>query len=119
MTYEPYGPQTPQVENFLYRLTTLNNFQKSLLASQWKKNEERTGTMKSRVNTWNAAALFEREDIRQVVFDRLDYGKWPEAWEAAVDGAEALLSRDLISAEEYITLTAPTRHVLGQLHPND
>jgi hypothetical protein len=119
MTYEQYGPQTQQIEHLLYRLTTLDNFQKALLASQWRANETQPGTMQSRVNTWNASALFGREDIRQVVFNHIDYDMWPEAWEAAADSAEALMARDLISEAEYITLTTPARHVLGQLHPHD
>jgi hypothetical protein len=114
-----FGPQTMELESLLERFKDMDDFQRAVLASDWRKAENRPGPKTSRVKAWDAAALMEREDVRQLVFNTVDFGEHAEVWDAAVDGAEALVVRDLISKEDYMTLTGPVRHVFGQLHPND
>jgi hypothetical protein len=56
---------------------------------------------------WNAA----RDAARNAA--------WNAAWNAARDAAAALVVRDLITTDEYDTLTRPWRQVIGRIHPDD
>ena len=47
------------------------------------------------------------------------YAEWDAAWAAARDAAGALVVRDLLTAEDYDTLTRPWREAIGPIHPDD
>lgn len=65
----------------------------------------------ARSAAWNAA--------RDAAWDAAWYAARYAAWAAAGYTALALLVRDLISTEDYDTLTMPWRTTVGRLHPDD
>ena len=44
---------------------------------------------------------------------------WGTSWGGVLDAARALIVRDLITTEDYDTLTRPWREVIGPIHPED
>ena len=70
-----------------------------------------------------AAALIDR--ARRLTADELDSlaaagdAAWGGAGAAAGDAARALVVRDLITTDQYDTLTRTWREVIGPIHPDD
>lgn len=111
-----YGPNTAQVEAFLALLP-------SLTVEQWEaaRGVATTWSASARTSAWAAveetpltdAADTAREAAWNTAWDTAYTGDaaWETVWDAgyAADAALALVVRDLISREDFDTLTAPFR----------
>lgn len=67
-------------------------------------------------------AMLRNDEVDDAARDAARDAAWAAAWAAARDAAwaaEALVVRDLISAEHYDVLTSPWRSVMGPIHPDD
>ena len=60
-----------------------------------------------------------RDAARAAAWDATRAAARDAAWAAARDAAWALLVRDLITTEDYDTLTRPWRAAIGPIHPDD
>ena len=74
---------------------------------------------------WDAARDAAWDAARDAALGGARGGAWDAVWEAtcaawdAAWSAVALVVRDLITTEDYDTLTRPWREVIGPIHPDD
>ena len=114
------GPQGVQVAALIERSRRLAADDLQRLTAEWP------AAWAARDVAWEAATDAARDAARDAA--------WEAAWEAATDAARdaawgaawvardvalALVVRDLISTEDYDTLTLPWRQTIGPIHPDD
>lgn len=97
-SHEALGPQGKHVAALIERAGTLTMQETDSLVAEWSA-------------AWVAAWVAARSAAREAA--------WDAAWGAAWDAAGALVVRDLITTEDYDTLTLPWRQIVGRIHPDD
>ena len=99
--HEALGPNGAEVAAFLALLPTLTS-------AQWDAalNAARSATRNAaRSAAWDAT----RSAARSAAWDATRSAAWDATWDATWDAALALLVRDLITTEQFDSLTAPMR----------
>ena len=108
--HQVFGPQGEQVVALLERAGALTKQEvNSLIAARgaaW-------------AAAWAAARDAARDAARAAAWDAAWAAAWDAAWAAAWGSIGALVVRDLITTEDYDTLTLPWRRIVGRIHPDD
>lgn len=103
--HQVFGPQGEHVAALIERVGTLTR-------------QETDSLVAARDAAWGAAWVTAREaawEARRSAW----VAAWVAARDAVCDAVGALVVRDLITTEDYNTLTLPWRRVIGRIYPDD
>lgn len=116
--HEAFGPQGVHVVALIESARNLTADQ----ASSLRTARDAAGYV-ARSAAWDAARDAAGYAAGYAAWDAAQYAAgyvaWDAAWDAAGHVARALIVRDLITTEQYDTLTLPWRKVVGRIHPDD
>ena len=102
------GPQGAEVAAILDRVSRLTGDEARRLAAARNAARDAAGS-----SAWSAARAAAWGAVRAAARDAAGSSAWSAARDAARAAAWAALTRDLITTEQYDTLTAPWREVIG------
>ena len=108
--HEALGPQGVYVSALLERACHLTLDEERALAPAWDAAKPAAGNV-ALFAAWDATRDAARDAVRATAKIAASGGAW--------NAACGLITRDLITTEDYDTLTRPWREVIGPIHPDD